>query len=275
MPTLREIKRRITSVKNIMQITMALEAVSASKVRRATAQVLATRPYVDAAMEVLLHIASVNKSSMPLHPLLTRREGVGNVTILLITSDGGLAGSYNSNIIRIGRLFAHRIGKPTRWIAVGRKGRDALIRAKENVIAEFTHLPPWLKLADVRPIVRVLTEDFLSGQTDEVYLAFTDFVNSMTQRPRVQRFLPLTTSEMGDMGGQDYMKIINAPQTNVADYIFEPDAVGIVSEIVPKFSEAIVYQALLESIASEHSARMVAMRNASDSARDLLSLIHI
>jgi F-type H+-transporting ATPase subunit gamma len=270
MASAREIKRRIKSVKNIMQVTMALESISASKVRRATAQVLASRAYADLAMSVLANVASANQAGATLHPLLAKREGVGNITILLITSDRGTAGAYNSNIIRIARQFAHDLGKPVRWVAEGRKGRDAIVRSKENLIAEFTHLPAWLKLGDVRPIARVLMEDFLEQQCDEVYIAYTDFINTLTQRPRIQRLLPLIPGEAGALGGRDYMKIRPAPTTKIPDYIYEPSAAGILDEIVPKFTELVVFQSILESVASEHAARMVAMRNASDNARELV-----
>ncbi|MBX3066428.1 MAG: ATP synthase F1 subunit gamma [Anaerolineae bacterium] len=271
----REIRRRIRSVKNIMQITMALEAVSASKVRRATAMVLASRAYANAAMEMLLNIASSNKNT-PMHPLLTTREQVGTIAIMLITSDRGQAGAYNANIIRVARSFAQRAGKPVRWIAVGRKGRDALIRMGENVVAEFTGLPAWLSVSDIRPIARVLIDDYLGGNNDETFIAYTDFINQLTQRPRLQRLFPLLPGEMEDLGAApDYLKVITAPTTKVADYIFEPSAEGILNEIVPKFTETVIYQALLESAASEHSARMVAMRNASDNARELANVYQL
>src|SRR5215467_5246090 len=173
MASAREIKRRIKSVKNIMQITMALEAVSASKVRRATAQALSSRAYANAALEVLAHIANANKSGPKLHPLLTKREGTGNITIMLITGDRGLAGAYNSNVIRLARNFVKNSGKPARWVAVGRKGRDTLIRARENVIAEFTGLPSNCSIAAARPIAPVLIDDYLNDNNDETYIAFT------------------------------------------------------------------------------------------------------
>jgi F-type H+-transporting ATPase subunit gamma len=276
MASLREIRRRIRSVKNINQITMALEAVSASKVRRATQMVLSSRAYANSAMEMLLNISSANKSPTPLHPLLTRRDNVGTICVMLITSDRGLAGAFNSNIIRVARSFAQREGKPLRWVAVGRKGRDTLIRMGENVVAEFTFLPPWFTISDIRPIARILIDEFLNGMCDETYIAYTDFINQLTQRPRVQRLFPLLPSELEDLGAApDYMKIITAPTTLVPDYIFEPSAQGILDEIVPKFTETVIYQALLESTASEHSARMVAMRNASDNAKELGNVLQL
>lgn len=276
MASVREIKRRIRSVRNIMQITMALEAVSASKVRRATAMVTASRAFANGALELLINVASANKSSAALHPLLEHRDSVGNVTILLITSDRGLAGAYNSNIVRVGRAFEQRLGKPVRWVTVGRKGRDALIRLGANVVAEFTYLPPWLSVADIRPIARVLIDDFLGQQSDETYIAYTDFVNTLTQRPRVQKLFPLLPDELDSLGAApDYLKILRAPTTSVPDYIYEPSAQGILDEIVPKFTETVIYQAILEALASEHAARMVAMRNASDSAKELSGILQL
>lgn len=252
-----------------MQVTMALEAVSASKVRKATAQVLGTRSYASLALEMLSNIARANQSGAPLHPLLAAGSNTSTITVLLITSDRGLAGAYNSNIIRIARRFAHDKGKEVRWVAVGRKGRDALLRLRANVIAEFTGLPTWLTIRDIRPIARVLIDDFMAGESGEAYIAYTDFINTLTQRPRIQRLLPLSPDTSGELGGADYMKVQAAPTTKVPVYIYEPSAEGILDEIVPNFTELVIFQSILESVASEHSSRMVAMRNASDNAREL------
>jgi F-type H+-transporting ATPase subunit gamma len=269
MPNPREIKRRIRSVKNIRQITMALEAVSASKVRRATAQALSARAYANTAMQVLTDIASASGSIAALHPLLASREQVGTVTICLITSDRGLSGAYNTNVIRVARQFAQHIGRPVRWVAVGRKGRDALVRLRENVEAEFIGLPAWWTIDDLRPIRQVLVEDFLKGYADEVYVAYTEFINTLAQKPMVQRLLPLAFDEQSALNRPDYLKMMEKPESRVSDYIFEPSAAAILDEIVPKFVENILLELILESQASEHSARMVAMRNASDNAKAL------
>ncbi len=268
MASAREIKRRMKSVKNIMQVTMALEAVSASRVRRATALVVASRAYANLAMEMLMGIASANQSGTPLHPLLTTSQNTSAITVLLVTSDRGLAGAYNANIIRVARQFIKDKGKAVHWVAVGRKGRDALIRIGENVIADFSGLPAWLNIGDIRPIARVLIDDYLGNASGETYIAFTDFINTLTKRPRIQRLFPLIPDQSLELGG-DYMKVPPAPTTRIPDYIYEPSAAAILDEIVPKFTELVIFQSILESVASEHSARMVAMRNASDNARAL------
>jgi F-type H+-transporting ATPase subunit gamma len=269
MPNPREIKRRIRSVKNIRQITMALEAVSASKVRRATAQALSARAYANTAMQVLTDISSASGSVTALHPLLASRERIGSVTICLITSDRGLSGAYNANVIRVARQFAQHLEKPVRWVAVGRKGRDALVRLRENVAAEFINLPAWWTIDAMRPIRQVLVEDFLKGYSDEVYVAYTEFINTLTQKPMVQRLLPLAFDDQSALSRPDYLKMMEKPESSVSDYLFEPSASAILEEIVPKFVENILLELILESQASEHSARMVAMRNASDNAKAL------
>jgi len=271
MPTAREVKRRIRGVKNIMQVTRALEAVSASKVRRATAAVARTRSYTNNAWEILLNIAGTAAPGMPLHPLLdVRKDKPDSITIILITGDRGLAGAYNSNIIRVARQFGPRMGVHTRWVAVGRKGRDSLIRSRDDVVAEFTGLPTTPTVRDVGPISQLVIDDYLNGKTGEVYLAYTDFVNTLTQRPTIQRLLPLTPVDIQKLGGMDYLK--RPPEVTVKKgqvYEYEPDAATILAEIVPKFTVMVIYQAILEASASEQSARMVAMRNATESAGEL------
>jgi F-type H+-transporting ATPase subunit gamma len=275
MPGVREIKRRIRSVKNIRQITMALEAVSASRVRRATAQALAARAYANLAMQVLMNIGSSLQGGTALHPLLADREEVKAITLVLVTSDRGLSGPYNTNVIRVARAFANQIGHargrntPVRWIAIGRKGRDILVRLKEHVVAEFTGLPAFWTVAEARPISRVVIDEFLQGHSDEVYVAYTDFINTLTQRPRVQRILPLMPQNNSDLAQLEYFKSFQTPAVRVTDYLYEPSASAILDEIVPKFTENVIYELLLESAASEQAARMVAMRNASENAKEL------
>jgi len=199
-----------------------------------------------------------------------RTEPPKTITIILITGDRGLAGAYNSNILRVARLFAKRHQTALRWITIGRKGRDSLIRSKDNVVAEFSSVPPNPTVRYISPIIQLAMDEYLNGTTDEVYVAYTDFINTLTQKPSIQRLLPLAPVTTGGVANFEYMK--KAPEVTVIPgqvYDYEPDAAGILAEIVPKFSAMILFQALLESQASEHSARMVAMRNATDSASEL------
>jgi F-type H+-transporting ATPase subunit gamma len=277
MATAREVKKRIKSVKNIAQITRAMEAVSASRVRKAQARVLASRAFAHKAWEILVNIQATAKQGMPLHPLLTPRTEINNVLIVLVTSDRGLAGAFNTNIIRVAHRFAGRVGKPARFVAVGQKGRDSLVRTGSNMIAQFTNLPADPTIADIAPIARLAIDEFLSGRVDDVFVAYTDFINTLTQRPVVLSWLPLIPYETEDQVVSEFIK--DAPQVSEGTHVYEyePGPEAILNEIVPRFTELQLYQAVLESQASEHSARMVAMRNASDNADALtqdLTLIY-
>ena len=157
MASAREVKNRIKSVKNIAQITRALEAVSASRVRRAQERVMASRNYAEKAWEILLNVNAASKGQAP-HPMLTQREEVANVLVVLITSDRGLAGSYNTNVIRVAERFEQRVGKPVKYITVGRKGRDSMIRQGKNVLAEFSDLPATPSVSDIAPIANLCYE---------------------------------------------------------------------------------------------------------------------
>ena len=269
MPSAREVRKRIRSIKNIAQITRALEAESASKVRRAQARVLASRAFAEKAWEILLNVQSATAGGATPHPLLTPRTDIKKVMIILITSNRGLAGAFNANIIRIGRRFADRLGKPVQWVAVGRKGRDSLIRARQTVVAEFSSLPTYPTVADISPVARIAIDAFQSGEVDEVFIAYTDFINMLTQRPTVLRLLPLTPYETDDQAVAEFIK--DVPKVSSGGlYEYEPSPEAILDEIVPRFTILQLYQALLESQASEHSARMVAMRNASENAAGLV-----
>jgi F-type H+-transporting ATPase subunit gamma len=269
MATAREIKKRIRSVKNISQITRALEAVSASRVRKAQARVLASRAFSEKAWEILLNVQATAAKGVPLHPLLTSRDEIKQVMVVLITSDRGLAGAFNSNITRVAMRFAQRLGKPVKFVTVGRKGRDSLIRMKANVVAEFSYLPTDPKISDISPIARLAIDEFLSGNVDDVFVAYTDFINTLTQRPAVLSWLPMQPFTPEDNMLSEMIKDMPHVTAQNASYEYEPGAAAILDEIVPRFTELQLYQAVLESQASEHSARMVAMRNASDNAVQL------
>jgi len=283
MATAREIKRRITSVKSINQVTSALEAVSASSMRRAQSAVLSSRPYAQFAYEVLVHIASQSKGT-PLHPLLEVREPVTQIGVLLITGDRGLAGAYNTNIIRRATRFAEEYGVPVRWVTVGRKGRDAVRRwiaqqksnpnapahlKQQEIVAEFSHLPADPNLSDVAQIAQVVLDEFLRVPVDEMFIAYTNFINTVTQQPRVLPLLPLRPFEARTRSIMDLVEAKPASEQSHRVYTYEPDAEGILNEVLPRFTELQILQALRESLSSEHSSRMVAMRNASEAAEDL------
>lgn len=264
MANSREVRLRIRSVKNIAQVTRALQAVSASKVRKAMQAMLNTRPYATKAWQVLTHIAG-QPGRENLHPLLTRRSSVNSVLVVLITGDRGLAGPYTTNVVRYTAQQFDQFPAPVRYVTVGRKGRDLLLRRRKNVIAEFSNLPAAPSFADVSAIGRVVVDEFLLGNSDEVYLVYTDFFNMVKQVPTMKKLLPLEFST-GEGRVQDFQAAERGP---AAAYIYEPDQLAILDEIVPRFTALQVYQAILESLASEHAARMVAMRNATESATAL------
>jgi F-type H+-transporting ATPase subunit gamma len=264
MTTAREVQLRIRSVKNIAQVTRALQAVSASKARKAQQAVMLTRPYATKAWQVLNHIAAQPVRDTT-HPLLTIRPDIRHVLVVLITGDRGLAGAYNANIVRFAMRKFTDYPVPVKFIAVGRKGRDYLLRLRQDVIAEFSNLPPDPYYSDVSAIGNMAVDEYLTEKTDEVYLVYTDFISMLKQEPALKKLLPLEFDE-------DASRVVafgRAKQAMAASYIYEPSEAEILDEIVPRFTALQVYHAILESLASEHAARMVAMKNATDSATDL------
>ncbi len=269
MASAREMRLRIKSVKNISQVTRALETVSASKVRKAINAVMATRPYATKAWQVLKHV-SEQPGRDNLHPLLAHRDTVNNTLVVVITGDRGLAGAYNSNVIRFTAQRFDVNSSPTSYIAVGRKGRDLLFRRGKKVIADFSNLPAAPSFADISAIGRLAVEEFSTGKVDEVYLVYTDFINMGRQVASVKKLLPLELDGEGRV--QDFEHHSNGP---AAAYEYEPDMRGILDEIIPRFTALQVYQAVLESQASEHAARMIAMRNATDNAKELVGALQL
>ena len=269
MATVREIKRRIRSVKNIAQVTRALEAVSASRVRKAQAQVLATRPYAQQAWEVLTSLALQAGAGASIHPLLATRP-VKNVGMITISGDRGLAGAYNVNVVRQTLEFIRDQRVPVQLVTVGRKGRELLLRAGQNVVAEFSNLSAAPTALEVSPIGRIVVDDFLAGTVDEVYVAYTEFINLIQQKPSIKRLLPLKIGDEERMMAE-YTAGAQVGRLTRREYLYEPDRRGLLDMLIPRFIEMQVYQAVLESLASENAARMNAMRNATDSARDLLT----
>ena len=269
MASAREMRLRIKSVKNISQVTRALEAVSAAKVRKAINALAATRSYATKAWQVLTHVAA-QPGRQSLHPLLTERPNPQNALLIVITGDRGLAGAYNTNVIRFSAQRFDQYKLPVKYISVGRKGRDLLVRRSKQVIADFSNLPAAPTFADVSAIGRMAVEEFKKGEVDEVYLVYTDFVNMGRQIATLKKLLPLEVS-----GGEGLVMDVAQKNGPAAAYEYEPDQREILDEIIPRFTALQVYQAILESQASEHAARMIAMRNATDNAKELVGALQL
>jgi F-type H+-transporting ATPase subunit gamma len=256
MPSTREIRRRIRSVGNMSQITRAMEMVSAAKMRKAQARVTASRPYSEQLRQIMSDLATQQPDPEQLQqfPLLQKRP-VQNVDLIVVTPDRGLTGALNANILRRATRFVlEEAGAPVRIIAVGKKARDFFVRTKQEVIAEFTGLGDSVTLDDVRIIADIAIGEFSTGRVDAVYVVYARFVNTLVQRPEVLQILPVEPPEA---------------QARYTDYIFEPSPADVLNSLLPRYVEVQLYQAILEGTASEHSARMVAMRNATENAKEI------
>jgi len=268
MANAREVKQRIKSVKSISQVTRALQAVSASKVRKAIDQLEDTRPYSVKAWQVLQHIAEQPDRST-LHPLLVKSSAVDRILAIVISGDRGLAGAYNSNLIREVESWSKSVQASVKYITVGKRGRDQLLRRGKDIIAEFSNLPPEPSYVDLSPVGRIAVDSFLQEEVDEVYLIYTQFINRMNHQPEVKKLLPLETSV------DERIKTFAETESLIGGYIFEPDQHSILNEIIPRFTILQVFHAVIESLASEHSARMVAMKNATDNATALADALQL
>jgi len=271
MASSREMKLRIRSVKNISQVTRALEAVSAAKVRKAIQALSATRSYAAKAWQVLIHVTGQPGYSK-LHPLLTERPDPKNALVIVMTADRGLAGAYNTNVIRYVLSRFDKYHVPVKYITVGRKGRDLLLRMHKPVLADFSNLSAAPKFGTISAIGRLAVEEFQNGEADEVYLIYTDFVSMSRQVTTVKKLLPLALEDKAGM-----VENFGHNQANgaAASYEYEPGQNEILDEMIPRFTALQVYQAVLESQASEHAARMIAMRNATDNAKELVSALQL
>jgi F-type H+-transporting ATPase subunit gamma len=254
MASQRDIRRRIQSSRNIKQITRAMQFVAASKLKRAQDATLASRPYSTKLEEVLADIATVLGGED--HPLLVRREG-GKRLIVLITTDRGLAGALNTNTIRFAAQQITGTEGDLTVVTVGRKGRDAMRRARVPLEAHFEGYGERPSFADVLPLARLVTDDYLAGTYNRVDIVFSRFVSTLVQRPSMDELLPITLHEdtAGIPGNQ---------------FIFEPNAGAVLEQLLPRYVATRIFQAVLESKASEESSRMVAMKNATENAEELI-----
>lgn len=237
-----------------------MEMVSAAKMRRAQERVRAARPYAERIRTMIAGLSALGESvDTNQFPLLEQRE-VNRVGVILITADRGLAGAFNTNIIRRAvRFLREEQPQPTELITIGRKGRDFFGRTDRTIAAEFTQLGDAPSLDTLRPVINVAVQDFVAGNIDAVYLVYSKFINTLTQTPEVLQILPIQPP--AEAGAAE----------EVTEYIFEPDPITVLQALLPRYIETQVYQAMLESIASEHSARMVAMRAATDNAKEFIN----
>jgi F-type H+-transporting ATPase subunit gamma len=251
----RDIRRRIGAVRNIKQITRAMQFVAASKLKRAQDATLAARPYSDVIDEVLADLATVLSAED--HPLLAEREEGGKRLIVLITTDRGLAGPLNTNTIRFAAREITGSKGDLAVVTVGRKGRDAMRRAGVPMEAHFAGFGDRPAFADVIPVARLITDDFLERRFDRVEIIYSRFVTTLTQRAEKITLLPIEPSEdtEGIPGNQ---------------FIFEPNAGAVLEQLLPRYVATRLFQAVLESKASEESSRMVAMKNATENAEELI-----
>jgi len=259
----REIKTKIKSVQNTRKVTRALEMVSASKIRKAQDRMKTSRPYARVIKQVIGHLAQANSDYQ--HPYMIERKDPKRVGYVIVSSDRGLAGGLNNN------LFRKLLGEMRKWqeqgvevdvVTIGQKASVYFRRVKVNMLASVTHLGDKPHLEQLVGVIKVMLDAYSGGNIDRVFLCYNDFVNTMTQRAAFDQLLPLPE-----------------PETQVAkhdwDYIYEPDAETVLNHVLTRYIESLVYQAVLENVASEHAARMVAMKSASDNASKLIGTLNL
>lgn len=265
------IKRRIKSVANTKKITKAMELVAASKMRKAVASVLASRPYAAMAWEMVdeLHGVEVDEKT---HPLVQERAEVKRTLAILVTSHRGLCGGFNAQVMKMAERLRNERAGSLDMVTIGKRGEGWSARNGLPVVATFPGLIEEPSVGAVRPLAKMATEGFLDGTWDEVILVYTDFISAIAQKPRLKTLLPLRRdSELGDVGKPKEEAEKDA-EGHLSDeqYLFEPDPATVLDRLLPRIVETQLYQGMLESMASEHSARMLAMRGATDNANDML-----
>ncbi len=251
MPSMRDIKRRIKSVKSTQQITKAMKMVAAAKLRRAQERVVQARPFAKELSETLGRLVAVAKDAA--HPLLEVRESK-SIGYVVITADRGLAGGYNANLIRKANTEIKELGEVS-LVTVGRKSRDFFRRIGRPIKSEFVGLGEDIDFSTAKEIANTVMNLYTSGEFDEVYLVYTEFVTALTQKPTTIKLLPVQTPEQ------------SGPQL---DYIYEPSPEAVLNVLLPKYVETTLFRALLESKASEHGARMTAMGSATENAKEMI-----
>lgn len=258
MANIRIIKKRIKSVQNTAKITKAMEMVAASKMRKAQERALQSRPYAAKMLEVLGDLAAQPKSDVANHPLLVKRPAE-RIAVIHMTSDRGLCGGLNANVNKLTATFILKQDVPVTLIAVGKKGLEFMRRAGRDIRAEFTSISDRPYLDEALPIARIVIDDYSQGLVDRVYIAYPDFRSTAIQVPVMESLLPIEPAEI--------------PAGRNVEYIYEPNPAAVLNVLLPSYIEMRIYHALLERIASEQSARMVAMRNATDAAKEMIQTL--
>jgi F-type H+-transporting ATPase subunit gamma len=259
----KEIRTKIKSVQNTRKVTRALEMVSASKIRRAQDKMRASRPYARLMRQVIGHIAKANGDYK--HPFMMERKDVKRVGYVVISTDRGLCGGLNSTLFRklIAEIRTHQQnGVEVDIVAIGQKAATFFRRIKVNLVGSVTHLGENPQVAQLIGIIKVMLDGFTEGRLDRVFLCYNDFVNTMVQKSTTDQLLPLPASDTLETA-HDW------------DYIYEPNAVEVLDSVLTRYVESLVYQGALENLASEHAARMVAMKAASDNATKLIGTLQL
>ena len=268
MANLRDIRRRIKSVKSTAQITKAMELVAAAKMKKAQNQALAGRDYADKLNKVLVNLKSNTEEES--HPLLAKREGTKEL-MLVISTGRGLCGGLNTNLYK--KVIASSTAD-TQYVTSGKKLRQSLAKAGKELVADWEVADP-VPFNDAKPIAKFLTEKFLSGEYDKISVAFNNFVSTLTQTPWVSQLLPIEASGLAEKQeyegvGNDKIGETDKAEALGTDYEFEPNAEGVLDKLLPLYINFQIYQMLVEARASEHSARMVAMKAATDNAKSMI-----
>jgi F-type H+-transporting ATPase subunit gamma len=251
----RLLRRRIRSVQSTAKITKAMEMIATARMKRAQEQAVSGRPYNDKLTQLISDLAVESSTEGPLHPLLEKRETIKKIAIIHITTDRGLCGGLNTNMNRLTGNFILEQNVPVSIVSVGRKGRDFMFRSGREVKAEF-HMSDRPTMFETLPISRIVMDEYTNHQIDMVYLAYTQYVSMLTQRPVLESLLPI--------------KPASFTKTETTEYIYEPDPKSVLEGLLPRFVEMRIFHSILEAVASEFSARMIAMRNATDNANEIV-----
>lgn len=274
MANVRQIRRRIRSVQNTAKITNALQLVAASKMRRAQQRALAARPYAERMRFVLSNLSSqaVDAEGKAVSPLLEERDS-DKALLIYVTPNRGLSGALPGNLNRFAGTFVLEQTGPVSIVAVGKKGRDFFNRLRYNIIAEFVEMGDYPTAVDTLPIGQIAMEEFTSGRVDRVFLIYADFINTAVQRPTLRQLLPVKPMDSDTLGPERRADDAVPARHKDIDYFYEPDPRTVLEEILPRYVEMQVYEAILENSASQQSAQMVAMKNATDAAKDMIQAL--